>query len=168
VADRKLHAPGDPERYPYKGQHLTIEELSDLSRLPVAALLQHIKARGMTAEEAIEKETITHDGQTLTINEWVQVLDIPRGRLLWRLRKWPKEYALRKEKRPLDGVRDLRWMVPETPEGPVKRTMKEWSELLGIPMSTISRRLERGWNDTQALNFAPGPKELKKRNTENA
>jgi hypothetical protein len=36
-------------------------------------------------------------------------------------------------------------------------------------MPTICRRLERGWNDTQALGFAPGHKEMaKKRKTENA
>ena len=169
MTDRKPDRRGIPERFPYKGENLTFRELSDVTGVTVPALIQYISRQGLTAEEAVERETITHDGKTLVVNEWAQLLDLRPGTLRLRLKKWPKEYALRKEKRPLDEVRDLRWMTPETPDGPVRRSMKEWSTIRGIPMSTISRRLERGWSDTQALGFAPGPKEMaKKRKTENA
>lgn len=105
---------------------------------------------------------ITHDGKTLTIREWAQLLDITKPTLRERLKRWPKEEALRKEKRiPPNAV----WLTPDTPEGPVRRTMTEWAELRGIGMSTISRRLDRGWTHTQALNFAPAPGLSKKKRT---
>lgn len=106
-----------------------------------------------------EGETFTHNGKTLTIIEWGKVLGIPPDTIRRRIKDlgWPLEDALKPIRRPSHASRTLHWMTAETPDGPVTKPMSQWSAELGIPMSTISRRLARGWSDTQALNFAPSP-----------
>jgi hypothetical protein len=106
---------------------------------------------------------ITHDGKTLTINQWAKEIGISGSRLYHRLDtyKWPLEEALKPERRPRPPTY-LRHMTVDTPDGPVTKPMSQWSAELGILISTISRRLSRGWTDAQALEFDPSPREQRR------
>lgn len=108
-------------------------------------------------------EKFTHNGKTLTIYQWAKEIGVSSSKLYHRIKTygWPLDEALKLERRPRP-VTYLRFLTVDTPDGPMSKPMSVWSDELGIPMPTISRRLSRGWSDAQALEFDPSPREQRR------
>lgn len=169
-----------PTLYPYKGRQLSLPELAELSGWNVETLRRRIN-EGMTPAAATarthngkpagpstkpEAIVLSYKGEERTLDEWAEVSwvkqrGITKSKLYARLYQdpvWTKEEAFGDVPRVRPGVKKI---TVETPEGLVEKTMSEWSKYRGIPLSTISVRRARGWTDAQALEYEPGPQELR-------
>lgn len=168
-----------PKLYPYQGKRLSLAELSRLSGWSINVLEKRI-GRGLTAEEAAHNDLyrrnyyqalpVIYKGETRTLEDWASLdwmkrRKITKSKLYARLFQlgWALEEAFGDAPRARPGTKKI---TIQTPDGPVEKTMSEWADHTGIPLSTISVRRSRGWTDAQALEFEPGPKEL--RNAEQA
>lgn len=122
---------------------------------------RHNRTNGIVTKGNGEK--FTYGGKTMTIYEWSKETGIQHSKLYHRLKTygWPLEDALKPGRRPRPSTY-LRFLTVDTPDGQVSKPMSVWSDELGIPMPTISRRLSRGWDDAQALEFAPSPREQRR------
>ncbi len=154
------------ERFAYQGEMLSIRELSARTGVTVHALRYRIKVAGMSVEEAVEDgglqsadyqdegppETFDYHGEDLTLNELAKKVGVSKSTLYQRLKVlgWTMEEATGKRPRIKPNAH---MMTAGTMDEMVTKSMKEWSEDLGIPMSTISRRLGLGWTDNEALGF---------------
>lgn len=171
-----------PETLTYNGETRTLWEWAQVTGISYQKLYQRVRKLKWPPEEALKKhrrlnrprprphnarivvagegETFTHNGETRTIIEWARIVGIRPDKLYRRIKKlgWSLDDALKPQRR-RRPAHTLRWMTAETPDGTVTKPMSEWAAERGIPMSTISRRLGRGWTDTQALEFAPSPRE---------
>ena len=167
-----------PERFPYQGKMLTIRELSESTGLTISTLRHRIKGAGMTADEAIKDahavffgllsepdqeppETFSYQGEDLTLGQLAKKVGISNPTLYQRIKVlgWTIEEATKQTRRIKPNAH---MMTADTPEGTaVTKSMKEWSEDLGIPLSTISRRLGLGWTDNEALGFERNPERIR-------
>lgn len=166
-----------PKRYPYKGQMLTVAELAELSGWSDTLIYERI-ALGLTAEEAVKRHprkppppnpdsvVVDYRGEQHTLKEWseidwVKARKITKAKLYARLFHdpvWTKEEAFGDAPRKRPGTKTI---TIQTPDGPMTKTMSEWSRYTGISRSKISLRRSRGWTDAQALEFEPSPSELR-------
>lgn len=161
--------------YPYQGQQVTITELAKISGWSVERLRARINS-GMTIEQATTRSIpnprtaderkkqepiiLSYRGEEKTLEEWAGIIGIPKAKLYARLFQlgWTKEEAFGDAPRQRPNQRII---TAQTPDGPVGKTLKGWSDYLGIAESTISRRLSRGWSKEQAMGYEPSPLELR-------
>jgi len=148
---------------------LTIRELSESTGLTISTIRYRIKVVGLSPAEAIKDaqvaflsllspsdqepvETFSHQGEDLTLAELAKKVGISKPTLYQRIKVlgWTIEEATDPKRRIKPNAH---MMTGDTLQGPVTKSMKEWSEDLGIPLSTISRRLGLGWTDNEALEF---------------
>lgn len=173
---RKKQGPG-PKRYPYKGQMLTVAQLAEISGWSDSTIYERINS-GLSAEQAVKRLpkkppppnpdslVIAYRGEERTLAEWakvdwVKLRQITKAKLYARLFHdpvWTKEEAFGDAPRIRPSTKKI---TIDTPDGPVTRTRSEWAKDRGIPLSTISVRISRGWTDAQALEFEPGPQEAR-------
>ncbi|WGR62518.1 hypothetical protein E3U26_17315 (plasmid) [Paracoccus ferrooxidans] len=94
-------------------------------------------------------KTLTHQGETLTISEWADRLNLQPDTIRIRLKNGASiEEALSADKRhTVRKDRQPRWI---TYNGET-RTVKDWSQRLGLKPVTIHYRLYRGATAAEAL-----------------
>jgi hypothetical protein len=114
------------------------------------------------------KRTVTIDGQEYTVSEAARMTGISRNAMHQRLFKygWTDEEATVKEKRPSPPRKPKLFLTVKTPDGPVKKSAKEWADAMpGDPLANLNRvclRHRRGWSDAQALGVDPPPPRSRK------
>ncbi|WEJ80962.1 hypothetical protein EQ718_24135 (plasmid) [Paracoccus versutus] len=94
-------------------------------------------------------KTLTHQGETLTINEWAERLNLQPHTICARLKNGLSvEEALSPDKLPTgQKSRQPRWI---THNGET-RTVRDWSQRLGLKPVTIHYRLRKGATAAEAL-----------------
>lgn len=115
------------------------------------------------------KRTVTYNGQELTVSEAARIVGISR-QTMWNrlfLHGWDDEEAMSKQTRPrLPGSNTKLYLTVKTPDGPVKKSAKQWAEEMdGDTVTNLARictRHSRGWSDAQALDIVPPPPRSRK------
>ena len=165
---RPRKKPG-PQKLFYKGRPVSLEELADMAHVSKSTMSRRINKMNLTPEQAVAKKyavserkkkgqiIIEYKGVTDTLSNWAKRVGLRLETLYERLYSeptWTYAEALggAPRRRPNSPL-----MTPNTPKGPVTKSRKEWSQELGISLQTIAKRVSRGWNDSQALGFAPPP-----------
>lgn len=94
-------------------------------------------------------KTLTHQGETLTISEWAERLNLQPNTIRIRIKNGASiEEALSTDKLPTEPKgRQPRWI---THDGET-RTVKDWSQRLGLKPVTIHYRLRKGATAAEAL-----------------
>ncbi len=86
------------------GERHTLTEWAKRYDLSLGTLWTRVNRCGMTLEQALVAKKggsrrgrrYTIDGETLTLKEWAQKLDVPYSRIVWRLRAgWSVEAAIK-------------------------------------------------------------------------
>lgn len=114
------------------------------------------------------KRTVTIDGQEYSLAEAARMTGITLNSMYQRLYfyGWTDEQATRKEKRPSPPGKPKLFLTVKTPDGPVKKSAKQWAdEMSGDPdtnLARICKRKRRGWSDAQALDIDPPPPRTRK------
>jgi hypothetical protein len=114
------------------------------------------------------KRTVTIDGREYTVSEAARIVGISRNAMHQRLFKygWTDEEATVAEKRPSPPRKPKLFLTVKTPDGPVKKSAKEWADAMpGDPLANLNRvclRHRRGWSDAQALGIDPPPPRSRK------
>lgn len=98
---------------------------------------------------------ITHNGETMTLWDWSKKLNIHQSSLGRRIDNWGVEKALTLQvgDKNSDRFRTLELFG-------VRKSMRQWSKLSPVSRRAFERRLDNGWNLTQALVFPPMPGSL--------
>ena len=90
---------------------------------------------------------ITYNNETRTMSEWAVILGIPKSRLSNRkFRGWT-------DKETIEGKREnshIRAKVFLEYEGE-RKSLKEWSDILGVKYKTLHYRYIHGWNNKEVL-----------------
>lgn len=158
-----------PQKLFYKGRPVSLEELADMAHVSKSTMSRRLNKMNLPPEQAVAKKyavserrkkgqiVIEYKGITDTLSGWAKRVGLRLETLYERLYAeptWTYDEALggAPRRRPNSPL-----MTPETPDGPVTKTRKEWSQELGISLPTIAKRVSRGWDDSQALGFAPPP-----------
>lgn len=154
-----------------------MKELAKALNLTVDALRGRLKRRSLEqiiweiehpeppppppTPEIILHEKFPYKGRELTIPELAAIAGITPSAMRSRLKgktPWTPEEAVGDKPRTRP---DAVILTVETPDGPVSKPLSQWSKERGIPKPTISLRKARGWTDAQALDFEPGPRQIK-------
>ena len=91
---------------------------------------------------------IYYNGKTQCLNDWAKELGIQRLTLTKRIKSgWSIEEAF---ETPVTNTRKRSNQTMITFEG-MTRTINEWSEITGLPPSTIRTRYNRGWEVERIL-----------------
>lgn len=149
----------------YKGEKLTLKELSARTGVARDALYRRLH-KGLTGEALFApalgsvKPTITLDGVTRTLDEWSEITGVKSDTIAKRIRSGctPQE-ALTPGRRKSgfaqmhDKRRAPRGRTAKLYEHDGKSmTLRQWSEIIGIPPRTLRLRLSRrDWSIEQAL-----------------
>ncbi len=97
----------------------------------------------------------TSDGRTATMAEWARLTGIDYRTIQFRHKSgWSPDEVLGFSKRESLVLQNL------TASGGERHSIKEWSKITGIHISTILHRVKSGWSDDQSLGFAPSPSEI--------
>lgn len=94
-----------------------------------------------------QNHLITYNGQTMTITEWAEYLNIKRATLYSRILEygWPVEKAINTSTR--------KWEKPIIKYNGQKKHLKEWAKDLGIKHSILYKRIiTRDWDIERAFN----------------
>lgn len=89
--------------YDFKGEKLTLPEISRRTNIPTPTLESRIKRMNLSIDEAVAKgftpHVYTHNGETKTLREWSDALGISYNKLYSRVvtMKWSIERALSRE-----------------------------------------------------------------------
>lgn len=98
-------------------------------------------------EAGIQRRLVTARGETHTTAEWSRLNGIPQTTICERLRRgWDPERAVIEPVLRNGWSRDGGLMAHGE-----RLSLEEWSKRTGIPASTISTRLQRGWSPESAV-----------------
>jgi len=155
--------------YEYMGEQHTLAvwvELLSLDSLGLnrAALYRRIETNGWSVEKAFTTPVLPRNqraklrliemgGKTMSVAEWAKSLGVNVGLVYNRLyRGWSAE----------DALLTPQYHKPDSDPSPVRagkihecngesHTLREWSELRGIPLETLRGRTKNGWPLKRAL-----------------
>ena len=129
--------------YTYAGKTLTLKEWSEETGIPLSVLKSRMYAakwdieRALTTPAQERNKRYTYDGRNLTLREWSEETGLSAHVIYTRLNSlgWSIDRALTND---LDrGNRGARLYEYEGK----RLTLREWSELKGISLSTLSVRV---------------------------
>lgn len=129
------------------GQILCSDHISGLPPLPKTRRImrdhRHATAQG---------KRIVHNGKSLTIRQWSDLLGVSYGTIAARLRLgMPVEKVLATSLRPVRAERVTTKHLLE--HDGMRLTIHGWAKHTGIPISTLYRRLKDGWSLSDALSI---------------
>ena len=145
------------------GETLAIHEWSERTGIPTAVISSRLSI-GWTPERAVSepirkrrgtgRQGVVIGGERLTIREWAERTGIPANIIHVRLsRGWTLERAVGTPARKRRGP-DLE----EITVGGETLTVHEWAERTGIPVATISNRLNCSWTPERAVGTPVRPR----------
>lgn len=138
--------------YEYQGKLLNIIELEPFLECSIRTFTSRIE-RGWILEDAMSKsklqprrinDTISFDGEEMTITQWSKATCIPARSIYERLNKlgWSIEKTLTTPQ----GAKKIAFNGKEL-------TISEWAKHLDIPINTLYYRINRqGWSIERVLN----------------
>ena len=100
---------------------------------------------------------VTHQGETKTVAEWSEITGIPVKRLYSRLRRGALVEKVFSSEVPSAKESSLKGSAVRTASARtltingVTKTLREWSKTSGTKLTTIERRLQRGWPLAEAV-----------------